>query len=66
MIKIRLWGLPEEVEQARFALEESFKINYATAIFKDRGESEYVRQYVEAEVYAEKVQTKTTGKTNGL
>ncbi len=66
MIKIRIWGLPEEVAKTRKALEGAFKINYTSTPYPDKGESKYVRQYVEAEIYGEKIQTETTGKTNGL
>lgn len=66
MVKIRIWGLPKEVEQAKFAIEENFKINYSSPPYKDRGESEYVRQYVEAELHAEKFQTTQAGREHGV
>ena len=66
MIKIRIWGLPEQVEQAKMAIEESFKINYVSQAFSDRGESKYVRRYIEAETYGEKIQVKQAGGEHGV
>ena len=48
MIKIRLHGLPEEVEQAKEQLKKIFDVNVCSAPYKDRGDSKYVRVYIEA------------------
>jgi len=48
MVKIRLWGLPDEIEDAVKSLQEGFKILSESRQYKDK-KSEYVRVYVEVE-----------------
>lgn len=47
MIKIRLHGLPEDVEVAKAKLKEMFNVNSCSGNYADRGESKYVRAYLE-------------------
>ncbi|MBQ2714843.1 MAG: hypothetical protein IJF76_04350 [Clostridia bacterium] len=47
MIKIRLHGLPEDVEKAKAKLKETFNVNSCSGNYADRGESKYVRAYLE-------------------
>jgi hypothetical protein len=50
VVKIRLWGLPDEVEQAKKIIEDSFKINLMSDAYTDKGTSKYVRVYADAEL----------------
>lgn len=50
MVKIRLHGMPEEVEQAIEKLKNFFNLNAISAPYADRGQSKYVRVYVDAEL----------------
>lgn len=50
MIKIRLWGKLEELEQSKEELQKSFKVLFVSQPYKDRGKSEYYRVYVEVEL----------------
>lgn len=50
MIKIRLWGKLEELEQSKQELEKSFEVLFVSQPYKDRGQSEYYRVYVEVEL----------------
>ena len=50
MVKIRLHGMLEEVEQAQEKLKKFFNINSISAPYHDRGNSKYVRIYVDAEL----------------
>lgn len=50
MIKIRLWGKLEELEQSKQELEKCFKVLFVSQPYKDRGQSEYYRLYVEVEL----------------
>ena len=49
MVKIRLMGKPEEVEEAVKRLGDVFRLLVVSKPFKNRG-SEYVRVYVEVEL----------------
>lgn len=49
MIKIRLHGTEQEVMEAVKSLEPTFKLLSVSTPYKDRGQSEYVRVYVDAE-----------------
>lgn len=49
MIKIRLQGLPDEVEKAKVALKQSFHVLYESGSYSNRN-SPYVRLYLEAKV----------------
>lgn len=48
MLKIRITGLSDEVEQATEMLNENFKILSKSDEYKNRN-SEYVRVYIECE-----------------
>lgn len=48
MVKIRLWGLPDEVEDAKKTLQAEFNVLSESRQYKDK-KSEYVRVYVEVE-----------------
>lgn len=50
MIKVRLHGTPEEVQAAKKVLEKSMNVLQASREYKDKGESQYVRVYVEVEL----------------
>lgn len=50
MIKIRLHGLPEEIEQAKTALSETFNVLTASEPYADRGNSKYMRCYMDCEL----------------
>ena len=50
MVKIRIWGLPEEVDGAVKKIEDNFEILSASEPCHDRGKSKYVRVYVEVNV----------------
>lgn len=58
MIKIRLHGLPEEIEEAKKIIEKAFNVNCASSSYSDRGSSKYKRIYLDCEIRdAEKIQT---------
>lgn len=52
MVKIRLWGLEEEI--SKFAellkMQDCIHITQCSSPYSDRGESEYKRIYLEAEI----------------
>ena len=50
MIKIRVSGLPEEVADFADALEATGCVLERSGDYKNRGDSRYVRVYIEAEV----------------
>lgn len=50
MIKIRVSGLPEEVADFADALEATGCVLERSGNYNNRGESKYVRVYIEAEV----------------
>lgn len=50
MIKIRVSGLPEEVADFANALEATGCVLERSGNYKNRGDSRYVRVYIEAEV----------------
>lgn len=50
MVKIRLWGLLEDIELAKQELEKNFRVLSVSCPYKDRGESEYYRLYVDVEL----------------
>ena len=54
MIKVRLWGKPEEVKHFAELLEASpqIEINQRSEPYSDRGKSVYERVYIEAEINA--------------
>lgn len=49
MVKIRLHGLPEEVNRASQTIEEAFKVFSRSEMYADRGKSDYVRVYLDVE-----------------
>lgn len=53
MIKIRLHGLPEEIEQAKTALLETFNVLTASEPYADKGNSQYYRCYLDCELKKE-------------
>lgn len=52
MIKIRLWGTEEEISKFADLLKEQacIRIMQRSTPYADRGESEYKRIYLEAEI----------------
>lgn len=50
MIKIRVSGLPEEVADFADALEATGCVLERSGDYKNRGDSRYVRVYIEAEI----------------
>jgi hypothetical protein len=50
VIKIRLWGTREELAEALPILRDSYNVLSVSQLHRDRGESEYYRLYVEAEI----------------
>lgn len=48
MIKIRLEGTQEEIIKSVDGLKESFEILSQTTFYKNRGENQYYRLYIEA------------------
>lgn len=50
MVKIRIWGLPEEVDKAIEKIVEGFEVLSASETCHDRGNSKYVRVYLEANI----------------
>ena len=53
MIKIRLHGLAEDVEQAKEIIKETFNVRCESGLYKDRGQSSYVRCYMDCDVKEE-------------
>lgn len=49
MVKIRLRGLPDELEKAKEALRHNFNVLYESDTYPDRN-SQYFRLYIEAQV----------------
>lgn len=49
MLKIRLHGLPIDVEVAKKIIYDSFSVCACSAAYPDRGESNYVRMYIDVE-----------------
>ena len=47
MVKIRLHGTPIDVEIAKKIIEKDFRILSCSGQYLDRGESEYVRMYLD-------------------
>ncbi|MBD5585523.1 MAG: hypothetical protein HDQ88_10605 [Clostridia bacterium] len=58
MVKIRLWGLPDEIKAVSDFLkaQPQVRITYRSSERNDRGESEYKRIYIEAELTETKEQ----------
>jgi Protein of unknown function (DUF3970) len=52
MVKIRLQGLPEEVERLVESLKDHYRILYESSQYKNRN-SEYVRVYLDVEIERE-------------
>ena len=50
MIKIRLHGLSEDVETAKVKMKETFDVVACSGNYSDRGESKFVRAYIEAKI----------------
>lgn len=48
-MKIRLHGLPEEVEQTKKVIKMLFNVNSTSEPYHDRGDSKYVRCYIDVE-----------------
>ena len=53
MIKIKLEGLPEEIEEAAEKLGNSFKILQQSEPYRNNGKSVYARIYIDAELKKE-------------
>ena len=49
MIKIRLHGLPDEISAAKEVIKQNFRILSESDPYADRGESKYIRVYIDAE-----------------
>ncbi len=49
MIKLRLYGTPEEVEKAFEQVEKAFEILYKSEPYHDKGKSKFVRIYCDVE-----------------
>ena len=47
MVKIRIHGTPIDVEIAKKLIEQNFRILACSGQYPDRGESEYVRMYLD-------------------
>ncbi len=52
MIKLRLWGKPEEVQSMENFIKslEGLRVLNSSTPYRDRGESVYCRQYMEVEL----------------
>lgn len=50
MIKIRLSGTREDLAEALPVLHDAYDVLYESKIYKDRGQSQYHRLYVEVEI----------------
>ena len=52
MVRIRLHGLPEEVERGIEVLKKlpDVKISYISSDYQDRGTSNYIRRYLDVEI----------------
>lgn len=50
MVKIRLHGTLDELEQATEIVREQFKVLSESEPYKDRGKTEYYRVYMDCEV----------------
>lgn len=53
MLKIRLHGLPEEIEKAKKEIEKVFDVNATSGSYPDRGASKYSRVYLDVELKKE-------------
>ena len=53
MIKIRLEGLPEEIEKAAEKLSNSFRILQQSEPYLNKGKSVFARIYIDAELKKE-------------
>ena len=51
MVKIRLHGTLEEVEYAMSFIRSQFNVLSESAPYKDRGNSQYYRTYMDCETY---------------
>ena len=54
-MKIRLHGLPEEVEQTKKVIKMLFNVNQASEPYNDRGDSKYVRCYIDVDSVSDAV-----------
>ena len=52
MIKVRLEGLPEEIEDFLAGFRPGYKILSESASYPNRGKSAYVRVYLDVEQYS--------------
>lgn len=50
MIKVRLSGTMEEIEQAVFAIEEAFNVISKSSLYPNRDSTVCYRQYLECEL----------------
>lgn len=50
MVKIRLHGTLEEINEAKQHMESVFKVLSESATYKDRGKTEYYRIYLDCEI----------------
>ena len=50
MIKIRLHGLPEDINEAKKIIDNEFDVVASSGNYADRGQSKLVRCYLEAQI----------------
>ncbi len=50
MIKLRLWGQRHELAEALPVIRDAFIVLQESELYKDRGQSQYWRLYLEVEV----------------
>lgn len=50
MIKMRLHGTEKEIQESIKSLEKEFKLLSVSEPYPDRGKSQYVRVYIDAEI----------------
>ena len=55
MIKIRLHGTKEEVDNAASFIRGTFRVLSESNDYCDRGKSIYVRRYIDAETYTDNI-----------
>lgn len=54
MVKIRLHGTLEEIEETALILREQFDVLSESEPYADRGKSEYFRLYLDCEIKSDK------------
>ena len=50
MVKIRLHGLEEEIRETKKQIEKIFVVNSESELYQVRGNSNYVRMYLDVEL----------------